>query len=437
MRWATALLIFALTSCSAQHVAGIVPAAQDLASFAKPHGIVGGKIAHIVIVTMENRTFDNLFNGFPGADTAQVGRIHDGTIVPLRPEPLYQPYDLDHSHPAWLVAFDGAKMDGFDRLKILQGFGHGPPPPDYPYAYTQRSDVKPYWDMAAQYTLGDEMFQSNTGPSFAAHQFLIAAQSEPVDNPTKFPWGCFSPPGTTAPITGPNGKEIYPGPFPCYNYETLGDLLDMKGISWHYYTQRATGAYNGYGAIRHISFGPDWTKDILTGKTHFFDDVKSGNLAQVNWIVPTYIQSDHAGGQGDTGPAWLASVVNAVGSSSYWNSTAIIVVWDDWGGWYDHVAPQQINHWMLGFRVPLLVISPWAKHGYVSHVKHQFGSIIRFVEEDFSLPTLGVSDARSDDLTDCFSVSPLGSPLPFRPFSTGLSQSQVLDTPYQDADDDF
>jgi phospholipase C len=97
--------------------------------------------------------------------------------------------------------------------------------------------------------------------------------------------------------------------------------------------------------------------------------------------------------------------VNAIGASPYWSNTAIFITWDDWGGWYDHVAPQIYNSYEYGFRVPLIVVSPYAKTGYVSHVTHDFGSILLFIEETFNLPSLGYADARADDLSDCFNLS--------------------------------
>ena len=129
------------------------------------------------------------------------------------------------------------------------------------------------------------------------------------------------------------------------------------------------------------------------------------------WVIPDRPTSDHPdpGPDGDTGPSWVASLVNAVGESSYWKSSAIVVVWDDWGGFYDHVAPPLTDHWGgLGFRVPMLVISPYAvkgsgsKGGYISHTPYEFGSILRFIEDDFSLGSLGRTDARATSMVDCF-----------------------------------
>jgi phospholipase C len=160
---------------------------------------------------------------------------------------------------------------------------------------------------------------------------------------------------------------------------------------------------------------------MVSPETRFLSDVRAGSLADVTWVTPDFRASDHpmyglkqhrlAVPQRDLGPEWVANVVNAVGRSRYWNTTAIVVVWDDWGGWYDHVAPPQLDALGLGFRVPMIVIGPYAKHGYVSHVQHEFGSLLKFTEEVFALPSLGTTDARADDLADCFDFRQRRRPL--------------------------
>ncbi len=144
--------------------------------------------------------------------------------------------------------------------------------------------------------------------------------------------------------------------------------------------------WNGYQAINHIYNGPQWS-NVVTPPSQFLTDVQNGTLATVTWVEPTYPDSDHSGNGSTTGPAWVASVVNAVGESKFWDSTAIFVMWDEWGGWYDPVAPPYEDYDGLGFRVPLLVISPYAKQGYVSHTQFEHGSILRFVEDTFGLPS--------------------------------------------------
>jgi phospholipase C len=361
-------------------------------------------IQHIVVIVQENRSFDNLFHGFPGADTATSG-LMNGQVVPLSPNPLETGPDLDHTHPGWWADWDNGKNDGFAHSSSVSSS------PSYPYSYVPRSEIQAYWSLASQYVLADRMFQSNTGPSFVAHQYIIAGQSDDADevpDSGSAAWGCDSTPGTTVSLIGPNGTDL-PGPFPCFNYQTIGDLLDNAHVSWKYYAPsdgQDTGyIWSAFDAIKHIRYGPDWAGDVISPETQVLDDIENGHLAQVSWVVPTWANSDHPGNNSNTGPDWVASIVNEIGASPYWKNTVIFITWDDWGGWYDHVPPPQIDEMGLGFRVPLIVVSPYARHGYVSHKEHEFGSILHFTEERFGLPSLNTRDAISDDLSDCFDFS--------------------------------
>jgi phospholipase C len=150
-----------------------------------------------------------------------------------------------------------------------------------------------------------------------------------------------------------------------------------------------------------------------------------GQLAQVSWVMPDGADSDPTGNKG-TGPAWVASIVNAIGNSPYWSNTAIIITWDDWGGWYDHVAPPIYNSYEYGFRVPLIIVSPYSKQGYVSHVQHDFGSIVKFIDEVFDLPALGYADARADDFSDCFDLTQ--TPITFQTIPANLNKDFFLNT---------
>ncbi len=390
-------LIFALLLAGCGHFgatdARAAAAPTPAASFAR--------IKHVVIIVQENRTFDDLFNGFPGADTAQSGVDHTGAPHKLTALPLNQRGDWGHGTGPCKKAYDNGKMDGFD----LDNPVHDPPTN---FSYVQRSDVETYWSLAQRFVLADRMFQSDCGSSFPAHQYLIAGQSGSDVTPSGHPWGCDGPSQATH----------------CFDYLTLGDRLDAAGIGWRYYAHGRslsdTNSYNGYlayDAIRHIRFGNDWSPShIGIPETTIFDDIKSGSLAQVSWVTPTCANSDHpdCGPVGElTGPAWVGAVVNAIGQSKYWSDTAILITWDDWGGFYDHVKPPLVTRDGLGFRVPLIVVSPFAKRAYVSHVNHEFGSILRFTERVYGLQSLNTADARSDDLADCFDFAQ--SPKPYEP----------------------
>ncbi len=368
------------------------------------------KIKHIVVIMQENRSFDNLFNGFPGADTVQSGSSH-GTVVALQPIPFEQGTDLDHSHTGWYKDLDGGAMDGFSHDSY--------PIPNLPYAYVPQSETKPYWQLASTYTLGDRMFQSNTGPSFPAHQYMIAGQSQQADENPNRTWGCDGDQATDrVALLGPNGTDL-PGVFPCFDYKTMADVMDANNVSWRYYAP-ALGTsgeiWSAFQAIHHIRYGADWTSNVISPSPRVLTDIANGQLAQMTWIVPAFSYSDHASaGLTSQGADWVASITNAIGASQFWDSTAIFIAWDDWGGWYDHVVPPNVDAMGLGFRVPLIVVSPYAKHAYLSHSTHEFSGFLRYAEETFALPNLGQRDVNADDFADCFDYTQ--TPQPYVPIA--------------------
>jgi phospholipase C len=372
-------------------------------------------IQHVVVIFQENRSPDNLFHGLPGADIATSGINSKGKKILLTPIPLDNNYDLDHTHRSFVTMYDDGKMDGADKLGITcSPHAKNCPPPNPQFKYVRPSDVAPYFQLAEQYVFGDHMFQTNQGPSFPAHQFIIAGTSAPTatsdlfaaEEPggvknIDFDTGCTAPKKEFVFLIDPNGDESQKA-YPCFEHPTLTDLLDDAKLSWRYYTPSANMIWTAPNAISHIRFGPDW-KDVILDPKQIFKDITGNHLPVVSWVIPTWGESDHPGsGNKGLGPAWVASIVNAIGKSSYWSTTAIFIAWDDWGGWYDHVAPTIYDSYEYGFRVPLIVVSPYAKTEYVSHATHDFGSILKFIETTFGLPSLGYADSRADDLYDCF-----------------------------------
>jgi phospholipase C len=383
------------------------------------------RIAHVVVMIQENRSFDNLFARFPGADGTTRGlmKTPNGEVsVQLKSVPLIEPCDFAHGYPAFRQDYDGGAMDGF-------GFeGGGKQCPGHvgtaPYQYVDPTQIDPYWAIAKQWVLADHFFQTQGSGSFTAHQDLIAGgttidkakSATLVDFPTHKPWGCDAPRDTKTSLlvaTGSGLKHEYGrGPFPCLTYATLRDLLDAKGVTWKYYSPPepvGTGSrWNAFDAIQAVREGPQWHTNVAL-QTAIFSDISAGTLPDVAWIVPDNKSSDHPGHHYDTGPSWVASVVNAIGESSYWQSTAVVVVWDDWGGFYDHVPPPFFDDWGgLGFRVPMLVISPYARQGshshagYISHTRYEFGSVVKFIEDNWQLGRLGTTDVRAKSIIDSF-----------------------------------
>jgi phospholipase C len=301
-----------------------------------------------------------------------------------------------------MAGWDNGKMDGFEH-----NLSHGRPTGTYPYSYLRHDVIGPYRAMAGQYVLADHMFPAMFGPSFTAHLTLIASMTNQapnkavVDLPTGTPWGCDAPPGATTPAINEK-RVIIPGGagFPCFSqFTTMADTLDEKNVSWKYYAPNILkySAWSAFDAIKSVRYGPDWAK-VQTPEWRVLVDAKNGALPSFSWVTPDAQDSDHPGEGSDTGPSWVAAVVNSIGESQYWDSTAIFVVWDDWGGWYDNVPPPQLDFKGLGIRVGCIVISPYAKKNYVSHVPYEFGSMLHFSEQVFGLRALGPASAGYTDL---------------------------------------
>ena len=383
----------------------------------------------------ENRTFDNLFATFPGADGTRYGKTHNGKIL-LRASDLESEISPNNGYACcWVRDWNRGKMNHFDLVPI------GRVPGTYVYQYVHPDQVTPYWDLAKQYVLSDHMFQTQGSGSFTAHQDLIRGDTaiNETHNLIDFPtggagqaWGCDAHPGaTTSLITADNQYSGGVGPFPCLTYATLRDLLDPQDISWRYYAPAVGGSFGGnlwnaFDAIKAVRYGPEWTTNEANPETRVFTDISRDTLPSVAWVIPDYQNSDHPGDNSDTGPSWVAQVVNAIGQSPAWKTTAIVIVWDDWGGWYDHVPPPGPQHYGgLGFRVPAIVVSPYSKAGYVSHNSYEFGSIIKFVEENWQLPSLGTTDKTSASfIKDFFDFTQ--QPRKFAPIGSKYSRSFFL-----------
>jgi phospholipase C len=357
-------------------------------------------------------------------------------------------------HPSWQQMYDGGKMDGACDIYIHNDACQPPTsiPPNPNYSYVDNTPitatglglVDPYFQIAEQYGFANYMFQTNQGPSFPAHLFLFTGTSAPVayndpgDTQMLWQWfvaenvttasnsyGCTAPAGAVLYEVGPDGSEApgYTPPgqtagYPCYEHPTLTDLLDANkpAISWRYYGNSAPDSlWNAPNAISHVCMpsggkctGPAWTTNgnVNLQSGQILTDISNCQLPQVSWVIPDGNWSDHPGNpMTDGGPSWVAAIVNAIGNSwsasnhkcDYWgnnskDATAVLVTWDDWGGFYDHINPTTkagngypgaealSQQYVYGFRVPLLVISAYAKQTYISNLNHDFGSILNFTE---------------------------------------------------------
>jgi phospholipase C len=274
--------------------------------------------------------------------------------------------------------------------------------------------------------LADRMFSSLAGPSFPNHLYTVAAQSGGViSNPNALSWGCDAAPSTTVSVLDLAGNTTQQ--FPCFEMPTVADELETAGVSWRFYApQRGQTGYiwSSLNAIRHIRLGPLWDQRVF-GDDQFLNDA-AASLPAVSWLVPDFPVSDHpthalpgAPGTVSTceGENWTVQHINAIMQSANWPTTMIVLVWDDFGGFYDHVPPPGVDQYGLGPRVPLIVLSPYAKPGLVSHTVYEFGSILQLIETRFRLKGLTARDVEANSLLDVFDFSQRPEPpliLPLR-----------------------
>ncbi|MCU1302958.1 MAG: Phospholipase [Candidatus Sulfotelmatobacter sp.] len=363
-----------------------------------------GLIQHVVFLIKENRTFDNYFGTFPGADGATSGPISTGQVIPLGPSPDYTyPQDPEHDFGGAVEGMDGGLMDRFDLLSDGNVNGAF-------LAYTQfsQADIPNYFAYAQNYVLADRMFSSIKSDSFTNHFYTVAAQAygtigfkanaRPHGNPG---WGCDNP-DVNALLLDAQGNLSEQ--LPCWDFQTLADSLQNIGVSWKYYAPpKGQVGYNfsTLAAINHIFNSSLWTTNIAP-ETQFVTDAANGNLPAVSWLV-NGLENDHPKGCGVCNSEnWAVNQINAIMQGPDWNTTAIFITWDDFGGFYDHVPPPAVDTFGLGPRVPMLIISPYAKQGYISHTQYEFSSVLKFIEELYGLPPLTTRDANANDTTDSF-----------------------------------
>lgn len=378
------------------------------------------KIEHVVFIIKENRSFDHMFGRFPGADGATEGRTCDGRTVKMA-RAVDPVIDIAHSFVAGLVATNGGQMNCFDRLDNGEDLAG--------YVQYWREDISNYWTYANRFVLADRFFSSIYGPTGVEHLWTLAGQSDRfVDHERPGQYGTGAPQEYCADteerawsfkrLSDRLEKEVYEleerseivklvnrfwtERWPCTDVKILPDLLEAAGISWRYYTSGSSFT-RAIDMIRHVRFGP-MRKNIETAPD-FLRDIADGSLPEVSWLVPPTPLSDHPG---LTRPGicdaenWTVRYVNAIMRSDYWNSTAIFLTWDDFGGFYDHVPPPHVDIYGYGPRVPALVISPWVKPGYIDSRTYDFSSVLKTIEKLHGLKPLAERDARAQDMLGAF-----------------------------------
>jgi phospholipase C len=377
-------------------------------------------IKHIVFMVKENRTFDSMFGTFPGADGATTYKDPKGKVHPLNHQPDQLILDIGHDHNSFLIGYDHGKMDGFSKIEGAIQDVHGKPTDEADSQFYQ-TDIPNYWQYAQTFSLPDEFFYTIQSDSFPNHLFSIAATDDDVSGIPNFhvqgvspyTWGCDAPKKTTALEIHSNGKKS--NVFPCFTFESLGDLLTAQNISWKTYspTQKQDGyQWNAYDAIKDIRDTSQWNIHFANSD-QFAKDAASGKLPTVSWLVEPESVSDHPGASVCAGENWTVQQINAImNNKALWNNTAIFLTWDDFGGFYDHVVPPVGPNKYLeyGFRAPLIVISPYAKPHYIDNTQYTFPSMLKFAETVLGLPSLGGLDKQVNNLINDFDFSQ--NPLP-------------------------
>jgi phospholipase C len=399
------------------------------------------KIRHVIVLMMENRSFDNYFGTYPGADGLPRSHGHFTSCVPDPrtghcQRPYHDPQFINggsaHGNGSFAADLDGGRMDGFiataeDPANGSRWCGSGPQAmcsvsaPEDVMGYHTAREIPTYWDYAKNYVLNDHMFEPVGANSGVAHLYEVSEWSARCDNGsqasscrpyfgTLWPLGSggttiFCPLSRVSPLVRRllNGcaSQAKP-PAPSFAWTDLSYLLYKHHVSWGYFVTPggAPDCENGSATCRpdHVSVGTISLWNPLPGfatvqqdhqlgniqtTAQFLARARAGSLPAVSWVAPDQPHSDHAPADLRAGQAFVANVINTVERGPDWRSTAILLAWDDWGGFYDHVVPPTVGGYSYGFRVPAMVISPYARRGFIDHQVMSFDAYNKFIEDDF------------------------------------------------------
>jgi phospholipase C len=415
-----AAIALALVASSCSSSGEVVPGGPK-GSYTVPAGL--HKIKHIIVIQQENRSFDSYFGTFPGADGIPMKNGKPAVCVTDPSTKHCVPPYADHAnvngggphnHKNAAADIASGKMDGFigqaesgrkGCLDITDPACTNSANPDV-MGYHTASDIPNYWAYASDFVLQDHMFEPNAAWSLPAHLFLVSewsAYCTQHDNPSSCTNAGLKTPKSDKP---PSSPTIYGGKTlnqPDYAWTDLTYLLDKSHVSWGYYVVTGTEPdcqndaaetcapvqqnSNTPGLWNPLPFFDTVKADHQLGNIQsvdrFYAAAKSGNLPAVSWVVPSGAVSEHPPSPVSYGQSYVTSVINAVMRSPDWDSTAIFLAWDDWGGFYDHVVPPAVDENGYGLRVPAMVISPYAKRGYIDHQTLSFDAYDKFIEDDF------------------------------------------------------
>ncbi len=380
------------------------------------------RIEHVVFLVKENRTFDHMFGLFPGADGATGGLTCDGERVPLRRADDDSP-GTNHSFEGGLTAINGGAMNCFNELDGGANLES--------YVQFWPEDIPAYWAYARRFVLADRFFSSTYGPTGVEHLFTIAATTDRfTDHERANPPGQFGDDGvprgycedetewmwsferlnreeTLDALALEDARAIYHlkdrywrERWPCIDIPVLPDRLEAAGIDWRYYLGE-NGYVRPFRMVRHIRDGPLWNK--VVAEDRFLRDLESGALPAVSWLIPDVEESEHpAAGSMCRGENWTVQIMNAIMASPEWKRTAVVITWDDFGGFYDHVRPPHVDLFGFGPRVPMLLISPWARRGHIASQTLEFSSVLKMIETIWGLEPLTDRDRHASDMLELF-----------------------------------
>jgi phospholipase C len=389
-------------------------------------GQPGNPIKHVIFIVKENRSFDNYFGKYPGADGATTAKLSNGQTITLGKAHNVVAHDICHDFISGLKAEDGGKMDGFDRICYADKGS---------FTQYSRDQLPAYWDYADRFVLADHYFTSMYGPTFPEHLYAVAAQDDNIvgnksvlggphsycDDPAemvpKFKDGLTNDEISKIMYAEQHIDEDIPNMTyritrywmsikSCFDIKVLPDELHAAGVSWKYY-ETPDHWMNALQAIRHIWFGP--LRREVQSQDNFLSDLKNGTLPTISWLIPPEPYNEHPGGPSVcAGENWTIEQMNALMNSQYWKNSVVVMQWDDFGGFYDHVAPPRPDFMGLGPRTPALIISPWTRHGsnpqggYIDHTTYESASVLHFMELLAHVPTMTQRDAKANPLLGAF-----------------------------------
>ncbi len=386
LRYLFLIMLVAALSLTVENASAVVPTSTT-------------PIKHFIVLMQENHSFDNYFGTYPGADG-----IPPGTCIPVDPtnpqntecvKPFHigdndvQPADLDHSSSTSQLQYNDGAMNGFvSALNRRNQDGR------LAMGYYDDRDIPYYWNIADQYVLFDRFFSSASDGSLSNHIFWVAGAPANTDK------------------SGAKNLD---------NLTTIFDRLQQRGVSWKFYVQnydpnlnyRTVDQYPGNRAsqvvwVPLLSFdrfidNPELSSHIVN-LDEYYTDLAQNTLPAVAYIVPSG-PSEHPPSNIQSGERFVRTLIQSLMTSESWSESAFLLAYDDWGGWYDHVSPPQIDASGYGFRVPVLLISPYAKQGYIDHTQLDFTSILKFLEENYQLQPLAERDANANSLSGAFDFS--------------------------------